>query len=603
MMAKTAPLTKEDLRKELESFTKDVLQQELKVLEDHLLSEIRSGFNTREPTRDPLVIQEESTTACTEQAPLLQNGHSHSDAATKPKLVGSLSQRFKSGYHGLGFQPFSEGGQHTVMGNGPAEALIHIDNHGADSTTSDHRQARKARARRTIRVHGLLPGLTPSLIDAPEEEPEDEGIKDIRSLVQYTEESDSYVAVLPGLCELLSVSCRRVVRHPQFVNMQAVVIFSNVLFVGAGIDYEARHWKGDERVTDPMKYVDTGFFIFFLVELILRIAGDKLAFFVGCANLFDMFLVLCQAFDVLSEWHVMDAVAGTQGLNVLRVLRVLRMGRVLRLLKVFHLFDELSNLIESISKSLRSLFWVLIIVTFMTYAFGVVLTHLVAEFRAAAGVDALDDETNFKLDLYYGTVTRSMLVLYEVMSQGVAWANIMKPLTTHISPYIAFLFIAYTAFVTFAMMNVVTSFFVDNTIRSVEESRNMKMAMALWGIFQGEDGTPLTGITPEQFYSYTEKPEMITFLNSLDLNPEECKDFGFFELLDSDGSGEVDAEELVRGCLKLRGSAKAVDLASMARIVRETMPEIKTQLSNLEEAFWRLEAARGVDTAPPPADL
>ena len=34
----------------------------------------------------------------------------------------------------------------------------------------------------------------------------------------------------------------------------------------------------------------------------------------------------------------------------------------------------------------------------------------------------------------------------------------------------------------------------------------------------------------------------------------------FFSLLDADGSGTIDADELVRGCVRLRGTSRQVDL-------------------------------------------
>ena len=58
---------------------------------------------------------------------------------------------------------------------------------------------------------------------------------------------------------------------------------------------------------------------------------------------------------------------------------------------------------------------------------------------------------------------------------------------------------AKTGMAGFAMMNVVTSFFVDSTIRAAQESRNKKMGQRLWDTFKHEDGDPLASITKEEF--------------------------------------------------------------------------------------------------------
>eukprot|EP00929_Paragymnodinium_shiwhaense_P042407 TRINITY_DN21957_c0_g1_i1.p1 TRINITY_DN21957_c0_g1~~TRINITY_DN21957_c0_g1_i1.p1 ORF type:complete len:644 (+),score=135.64 TRINITY_DN21957_c0_g1_i1:121-2052(+) len=353
-----------------------------------------------------------------------------------------------------------------------------------------------------------------------------------------------------------------------FVNLTAIVIFANVIFIGFGIDWEARHSTAAKEVPITFKIFNLAFFILFSIEIVLRILADDIHFFCGAQNLFDFSLVLIQSTEVLEDWHITNAGQGDAWV-VLRILRILRMGRILRLTRAMHLFDELSNLLDSISSSMQSLVWVLIMVAFITYGVGVILTHIVSEYRATA--PDVDEATTRKLNQLYGTVDRSMLVLYEVISQGTAWGKVMTPLTDNITPWISVIFVAYTAFVFFAMMNVVTSFFVDNTIRSVDQSRNTKMALQLWGMFKTDDGAPIEGITSEVFEMYLDTPEMTAYLASLDLTSEDTKQYGFFQLLDADGSGEIDADELVRGCLRLRGSAKQVDLCALMCMHRQDM--------------------------------
>jgi len=55
---------------------------------------------------------------------------------------------------------------------------------------------------------------------------------------------------------------------------------------------------------------------------------------------------------------------------------------------------------------------------------------------------------------------------------------------------------------------------------------------------------------------------MQEYFKAIDLDPSEA--MGIFSLLDADGSGSVDREEIVHGCLRLRGSAKALELGLLA---------------------------------------
>jgi hypothetical protein len=66
-------------------------------------------------------------------------------------------------------------------------------------------------------------------------------------------------------------------------------------------------------------------------------------------------------------------------------------------------------------------------------------------------------------------------------------------------------------------------------------------------------------MTWDDFNSKLSRPEMKTYFKAIDLDPSEAR--GLFRLLDLDGSGTVNAEEFLNGCLRLRGPAKALDLS------------------------------------------
>merc|ERR1712232_585543 len=80
-------------------------------------------------------------------------------------------------------------------------------------------------------------------------------------------------------------------------------------------------------------------------------------------------------------------------------------------------------------------------------------------------------------------------------------------------------------------------------------------------------------------------PEMQRYLSSLELTAEDCKANKFFELLDVDGSGDLDVDELISGCLRLRGSAKQIDVCFLRRFVEERLNEISDTLERLENVI------------------
>eukprot|EP00438_Fugacium_kawagutii_P008554 Skav206241 [mRNA] locus=scaffold1425:82614:89310:- [translate_table: standard] len=73
-----------------------------------------------------------------------------------------------------------------------------------------------------------------------------------------------------------------------------------------------------------------------------------------------------------------------------------------------------------------------------------------------------------------------------------------------------------------------------------------------------------------------------------------------FQIIDSDGSGFIDVDEFVAGCMRLHGPAKSLDVAKMGfeneitrdaiRDVEDTLQLMKEQLSKLLQAQTPMES-------------
>merc|ERR1711974_425686 len=124
--------------------------------------------------------------------------------------------------------------------------------------------------------------------------------------------------------------------------------------------------------------------------------------------------------------------------------------------------------------------------------------------------------------------------------------------------------IFYMGFMVFAMLNIVTAFFVESTLKFAAEDTKVHISKKLWEIFQNEDvDSEDMLITKEMFEEKWGTQSMHEYLQTLELHPDETLHSEIFDLLDVDQSGAVDAEELVAGCMRLTGPAKAVDLAAL----------------------------------------
>merc|ERR1712194_433196 len=104
--------------------------------------------------------------------------------------------------------------------------------------------------------------------------------------------------------------------------------------------------------------------------------------------------------------------------------------------------------------------------------------------------------------------------------------------------------------------------------------------------FQGEN----TGqITWEDFEEKLASDDMQEYFKAINVDVSEAK--GFFQLLDVDGGGSLDPEEVVSGCLRLRGQAKAIELSLLMqenRRIGEKMYEMERHLSAISKALAAL---------------
>merc|ERR1712232_1400200 len=163
-----------------------------------------------------------------------------------------------------------------------------------------------------------------------------------------------------------------------------------------------------------------------------------------------------------------------------------------------------------------------------------------------------------------------MMSMFQAITGGVDWGQPLEPLVSHVSPAMAFLFSFYIAFSILAMLNVVTGVFVESVLASAKKDKDLFMVNNARELFQTdlEDHTGLhSAMTWEVFEGKMDAPQMQEFFKAIDVHPSEAK--GLFDLLDLDNSGSISADEFLNGCFRLRGAAKALDLALLIQEVRQ----------------------------------
>jgi len=97
----------------------------------------------------------------------------------------------------------------------------------------------------------------------------------------------------------------------------------------------------------------------------------------------------------------------------------------------------------------------------------------------------------------------------------------------------------------------------------------------------------------DEFKNLVNHPEIKEFFTSVGASLEEedaHKDAEvLFRLLDNDNSEEINKEEFLSGCMKLRGTARALDLLLHARACKVGMSTLGDNQKNMIEVMRKMD--------------
>eukprot|EP00930_Biecheleria_cincta_P047071 TRINITY_DN32564_c0_g1_i1.p1 TRINITY_DN32564_c0_g1~~TRINITY_DN32564_c0_g1_i1.p1 ORF type:complete len:726 (-),score=144.94 TRINITY_DN32564_c0_g1_i1:151-2079(-) len=388
-------------------------------------------------------------------------------------------------------------------------------------------------------------------------------------------------------------SLRCIVGHPIFDALAAIMIIMNAATIGVETQYESR------RVDTPPAVETIGIVLaaFFLGELILRIAVHQKQWFTDpdmrIWNYFDAFLVGMSLADLIALYGF--AGSGASGLDEIKMLKTLRIVRVFR---VFRFFRQLTQLALMIGDSVRSLVWAMVLLGVIIYVFAIVITaqatsyiHIRVETDNPDWFDAADSSTDVTvsaLNLAFGTLSRTVYTLFQTVLGGVSWGEVTTPLLkVGVLPFV--LLLGYISFVVLAVLNVVTGVFVDNAFRSAEKQRSLAIQKEIdrkeqyidqiKEFFQALDQDGSGDVTTAELAEMLADPTLSAYFRVLGFDIEDAT--RFVDLLDADESGSLGIEEFLEGCLRLRGSAQAVDvhqIIQMVKTLQRSLIELRSDL-------------------------
>ncbi|CAK9073123.1 unnamed protein product [Durusdinium trenchii] len=233
--------------------------------------------------------------------------------------------------------------------------------------------------------------------------------------------------------------------------------------------------------------------------------------------------------------------------------------------------------------SLQSLFWTMVLIFACLYAVAVVLTQLVSDHKIAIGREGMEAEHEEPLLEFFGSLDTTMISLYMVISEGIHWRELMDPLVENMGGWVRIVFVTFTGFELFAMMNIITACFVDSAMMIAANAEKQECLESLWGLLDADANydarTQKKIVTKEQFIGSYGEPSMTKFLDLINAHTEDPKQV--FAMIDRDGDGALTAPEFLICCERLMGPSKASMLVKIANEQRIKMEQQERQLQKV----------------------
>lgn len=148
----------------------------------------------------------------------------------------------------------------------------------------------------------------------------------------------------------------------------------------------------------------------------------------------------------------------------------------------------------------------------------------------------------------------------------------------------------YVIFTYFAVLNVVTGVFCQSAIESAERDYDLVVQSNLQDkeyyteklrkLFNEIDDDDNKQIDIKEFERHLGDEQVQAYLTSLELHSSDI--WRLFKLLDVNESQELDLEEFLAGCFRLRGPAKAIEMAEVMHEMRHTRKRLFSFMSTVD---------------------
>jgi len=353
----------------------------------------------------------------------------------------------------------------------------------------------------------------------------------------------------------IETSVEKTLRCVNYISCLLVVV--NAIYMGIHVDVSITAVRQDKEPSYLLGLVDHMFTGSFIVELGVRLALERRAFFTGVNagwNLLDTFAITLQIFEALQIHNLRNTIL----VRIIRACRIMRTVRALRTLKSLRIL----RLIMALEVWLP-LFWGVAMLVAVVYLFAVSMATLVMDY-----IETNEDLPNRLLELY-GSVSRTQYTLFLAVSGGEAWGQLLKPFEA-MSSWNRLLFVIYIVFLIFGVMNILSAVYMDTLLHASTLERDTRLSerttkekFQLRQLRMMLKSQPLNeeGLIQRKHLLAVLTGEGAGLLKGFGLQLPVAK--ALFRMLDVEDSRAVEVDEYINGLVHLKGNATTIHMASL----------------------------------------
>jgi uncharacterized membrane protein len=278
------------------------------------------------------------------------------------------------------------------------------------------------------------------------------------------------------------------------------------------------------------------------------------------------------------------------------MLRILKLAKALRRLRSVQCVHDLCSMVQAVVGCFCdfSLLWCMALIFVLVYMFALIfvqaMTHLLARQR-----QGFSQQIRESIDKYFGSVEIAMLSLFQATTGGDDWRVFYDVLSLG-GPVVSVLFIFYIAFFFLAAWNIVTSTFVQKSLRLAESDteqlvkekreRDLVEASELRKLMNTLRGSRTEEILLGEFLDLAENENFLDFFHVRGLDFKDA-DMFFRMLASFNNSDGVDLDTFVLGCSRLKGLATSIDLHTLTFETRALLLMQDERMRMIEESVAR----------------